>query len=486
MPRHQHYPDQYAAQSDCGCPTELATDTLAPSAPPTDATPPAATPQVAPWEGTLGVEGELTGDGRLIQPNSLRWETPLPLRYVYADVGGHDGAVTVGTILTVTRKPGGKLWGTGTIDLDTPAGVAAAGEVGKGRGGVSMDLDDVSFEIRVVQELLDEDPMLGMMLGHDHAEEEEAVEDAPPPEVDADGRVKVAEIGSADEVRVTTDGRVRAGTIVGIPAFIGAFITLTDATPAPAVDMPAALAASAAPAAPPAAWFAAPDLGEVTPLTVSNTGRVFGHLAAWGTCHTSHTAPGQCVTAPHSATGYSYFHTGAIVTDAGTEVAVGHLTLNTRHAGDRLSAVAAAAHYEDTGAVVADVVAGEDTHGIYVAGAIRPTATDQQVRELRSSPLSGDWRRLNGNLELVAALGVNVPGFPIPRPAGLVAGGLIQSLVASGMVAPRDVAEPSLAAPGLTPDDLRYLRRLADTERDRDTATARRVHAFALHRRAHH
>src|SRR5699024_6608649 len=28
-------------------------------------------------------------------------------------------------------------------------------------------------------------------------------------------------------------------------------------------------------------------------------------------------------------------------------------------------------------------------------------------------PLSGDWRTIGGNLELVAALAVNTPGFPI-------------------------------------------------------------------------
>ncbi len=34
------------------------------------------------WHGIIGVEGELTGDGRFIQPGALRWETmPIPLRY---------------------------------------------------------------------------------------------------------------------------------------------------------------------------------------------------------------------------------------------------------------------------------------------------------------------------------------------------------------------------------------------------------------------
>src|SRR2546422_2197053 len=35
------------------------------------------------------------------------------------------------------------------------------------------------------------------------------------------------------------------------------------------------------------------------PLTVTEDGRVFGHLAPWGVCHTG--KPNQCITAPHSA-----------------------------------------------------------------------------------------------------------------------------------------------------------------------------------------
>ena len=34
---------------------------------------------------------------------------------------------------------------------------------------------------------------------------------------------------------------------------------------------------------------------------------------------------------------------------------------------------------------------------------------------MRAAPLSGDWRRIGGNLEMVAALHVNTAGFPIPR-----------------------------------------------------------------------
>jgi hypothetical protein len=97
------------------------------------------------------------------------------------------------------------------------------------------------------------------------------------------------------------------------------------------------------------------------------------------------------------------------------------------------NALAAASHYDNTGTVAADVRAGEDEYGIWVAGALRSTLTDEQIREFRAAPLSGDWRRIGGRLELVAALAVNTPGFPVPRTRArvLVASGHQQSVIAA-------------------------------------------------------
>jgi hypothetical protein len=187
---------------------------------------------------------------------------------------------------------------------------------------------------------------------------------------------------------------------------------------------------------------------------------------------------------------------GALLAADGTEVRTGKITLDTIHPADGLSAAATQNHYERTGRVAADVVAGEDAHGIWVSGAIRPGLSAAQLRELRAAPLSGDWRRIGGNLELVAALAVNVPGFPIPRPHGLVAGGAVQSLVASGMVPPRQVIAPGRDG-AFTLDDMRYLKVLVDRERSSQAAMAdlgtlplaadlaRRVRASALAMRAH-
>lgn len=221
------------------------------------------------------------------------------------------------------------------------------------------------------------------------------------------------------------------------------------------------------PVTPPAEWFSNPHLKGPTPLTVQDDGRVFGHIALWGTCHTGHSQHGSCITPPRSNAGYAHFRTGVILTAEGSEIPVGHLTLDTRHANERLNAVRAAAHYDNTGNTVADVAVGDDEHGIWFSGALRPEVTPAKVRSLRSAPLSGDWRRIGGNLELVAALGVNMPGFPVPRPQGLVASGVVQSLVASGMIPPRTVLKPGTEG-ALSDDDLRYLKTLAQRERNEE------------------
>ena len=184
----------------------------------------------------------------------------------------------------------------------------------------------------------------------------------------------------------------------------------------------------------PSAWFIDPGLTGPTPLSVADDGRVFGHLATWGTCHIG--IPGVCTEPPRSPSHYAYYLTGTVETDAG-HIPVGQITMATGHASTApgVTARAAAAHYDNTGTVVADVVAGEDEHGIWVAGALRPGSTDEQRAALRAGALSGDWRTIRGALELVAALVVNVPGFPIPRTALSAAAGEQVALVAAGICA---------------------------------------------------
>ena len=439
------------------------------------------------WEGVIAREGEMTGDGRLIEDGALRWDDlPIPLRVAFKDVGGHDGAEVCGRIETVERREGGDIYATGTFDLGSAVGAEAFRQVSeKMSNGVSIDTDDVTFRIMAKADM----PEAGVADSGNGSDGES----------DLEGRVKVAAMSSSDELTVIESARLRAATLVAVPAFATARIYAAGKAPSTSetseldenVDSGTKMArsadadplsrdsltAAAIPTAPPEAWFKDPQLTSPTALVVEDDGRVYGHIAAWGTCHIGQV--GKCVEPPTSPSNYAYFRTGALRTAEGTSVAVGHLTMGTGHAGPRDSANAAAEHYDNTGTVFADVAAGEDAYGIWVAGSLRPGITAEQVRVARSAPISGDWRTIRGSLELVGALAVNVPGFPVPRPQGLLASGEVKSLQASGVVAHDDSAarasHPSngpIGSNGLTLGDISYLKRLAESERRRDLERA--------------
>lgn len=434
------------------------------------------------WEGVIAREGEMTGDGRLIEDGALRWDDlPIPLRVAFKDVGGHDGAEVCGRIETVERRDGGDIYATGTFDLGSAVGTEAFRQVSEQMSnGVSIDTDDVTFRIMAKADMPEADVA-------DSGDDSDI-----DPDTDPEGRVKVAAMSSSDELTVIESARLRAATLVAVPAFATARVYATGKAPAePAetaepeetVEASAtprsrdSLTAAAIPTAPPEAWFKDPQLTGPTALVVEDDGRVYGHIAAWGTCHIGQI--GKCVEPPTSPSNYAYFRTGALRTAEGTSVAVGHLTMGTGHAGPRDSANAAAEHYDNTGTVFADVAAGEDAYGIWVAGSLRPGISAEQVRVARSAPISGDWRTIRGSLELVGALAVNVPGFPVPRPQGLLASGEVRSLQASGVVAHDDSAarasHPSngpIGSNGLTLGDISYLKRLAESERRRDLQRA--------------
>lgn len=204
---------------------------------------------------------------------------------------------------------------------------------------------------------------------------------------------------------------------------------------------------------PPRTWFDDPRLDQVTPLTVDPDGRVYGHLARWydeqgmPACHVGF--GDVCVPVPHSSTGYRYFHTGHIDTDTGP-LAVGTITVGCAHAPDhqRVSWAQACEFYADSGNGAAVGRAGEDEHGIWFAGAVTPTATREQVYTLQRTTISPDWREIGGNLEMIAGLGVNTGGFPMPRvrldglrPVALVAAGVVRRTRAATIADNRQVVD---------------------------------------------
>lgn len=191
---------------------------------------------------------------------------------------------------------------------------------------------------------------------------------------------------------------------------------------------------------PDASIFADPKLSEWTPLTVTEDRRVFGHLAPWGVCHTGFAD--RCRTAPRSASNYAYFRVhGCRARSASGEtvtIPVGYGTVSAAlgiggHAPavQGLSVAEVTAHYDNTCTAAMELAAGEDEHGIWVAGRLMPGIDADTEYKARGAALSGDWRRIRGGMELVAALAVNAPGFPVPYRA-LVASGEPQVILAAG------------------------------------------------------
>lgn len=340
------------------------------------------------WSGLLAPIGKPSGDGRVIDDGAAIEfrEFPLPLMFQKEQSIGHDTSVIVGKI-EAGLVEGGAINATGVL-FDTPEALEAAALLDEGVIRPSVDLCDMVADY--------------------------IVKDADGNEVNLDEPQDDTNVDSLREELHVKEATVMGATLVAKPAFAEAKILLgekeeSDEAAAGEIE---ALAASAAVATVfPASAFANPGLSRPTPLTVDGD-RVFGHLAVWGTEHIGF--PGKNITPPHSRTGYSMFHVSQVSTDEG-EMAVGRLTVGTGHAEARDNMHAAVEHYDSTGTAWAYVRAGEDEHGIWVAGVVNPDAAASQVRAGASAPLSGDWRRVGGNLELVAALSVNTPGFPVPR-----------------------------------------------------------------------
>ncbi len=341
-----------------------------------------------PWSGVICAENSETGDGRFIVAGALEWrDLPLPLMLQTITAPGHDGAIICGRIETIKRD-GDLIVATGML-ADIPAGHEAAQLIAENLiTGVSVDMDGV-------EGYLDDDA----------------------------------------ERFVYEKGRIMGATLTPFPAFAEAQVGLVAAAgQAPtkiwsaaniSID-PAALVATAGtktktiPIRPPAAWFSyeAIDQQRPYPTRIEEDGRVHGYVAEWRSCHIGYR--NVCKTPPHSTPGYPKFRTGNVLTDEGM-IQTGRIICKTAHPDLALNASDTEVWYHDTGCTVGDVVAGEDEHGIWIAGAIRPGADENLIREVRGADMSPDWRPVNGKNEMIAVLACGVSGFIGENPLALVA-----------------------------------------------------------------
>lgn len=438
--------------------------------------------------------GVSTGDGRRFAQGGITLaDTPFPFEWARAREGGHDGAVGVGVveqakILTVAKAiEGGWIDEAKAKNLDpSMSAVFGQGEMfdGVNREEMPRLAEDVAEAMHLIEAGtlgpsvdLDSFEAVAVMAGTDKEITYEDLE------------AYYEEYGEEPSIELlVTQGRVRAGTLVSIPAFAETSAPLELIAPEPvtaaegeAIDQAqaredarmAALVASVSTRPLPAAdRFAMPALDGPTPFTWDwEAGEVYGHLATWKTCHVGF--EDVCITAPHDpAPGapYSWFNRYAVETSDGGTIWAGRITLGGRHADLSLSATAAMGAH-DAKTVAAYVRAYEDEHGIVVAGVIEPGLTGEDIAILDRRKVSGDWREISGSLALVEVLALSPgpralsePGFPVethsvrgrqtalvaclsPSPDALVAGRAslnVRAIVRETLAAER--AEIALAA----------------------------------------
>lgn len=393
------------------------------------------------WEGEIAYEGLPTSDGRLLMANGMtNRELPLTLMCQTVTDEGHMGAEVCGKITNI--------WRVGRPDLgDGVVAVMASGEFSPEKAGPmaarlveSQVLNGVSVDVAPQQryilnadtlEVVSEDDFDfqtymegGYLVG---VEGEYMGATLVPFPAFAGAKMWIAEETSAvvasivpktDELAFVRDeeGAVTASVPLDVETRTEKRFVFSTSSPGLKI-VPRTITASAAgiaPIAPPRDWFFTPEPEGKCPLTVTDDGRIFGHLATWDQCH--HGFGNQCMLAKPSQTDYSFFHVGQLKTAEGEWVNVGRIVVgDSGHASINMSAAEASQFYDMTSCVGAFVRAVDGEYGIWLSGAVRSDCPSERVRDMMANPPSGDWRRENGWLELIAALSVPVPGFPVPR-----------------------------------------------------------------------
>ncbi|WP_158678679.1 hypothetical protein [Streptomyces sulphureus] len=410
------------------------------------------------WTGTIALVNEWSADGRMLaladgDEIDVR-PLPLPVTVQYVTGPRHDGA-TVGLMtLDEVWRDESRVMGGGRIDMDDPEGAALARKITRGFFRfVSADIDRADGRV--------------VCVGEDGQPSDDCEPDAEPAELYTQWRIMgaallahpafpeaqigmaeqqtgedVPDAGDQDEFQCVRPG-VDGGWVPADCEEEGAVpANETGDGPADPADAVVAAAFRREGWEPPTDWFRAPELADLQPVTVDEDGRVSGYLAAWGVEHRSY--PGRAVTPPQSPSGYMLFNSRPFATSEGL-VDVGLITMGTGHAALGLTRQAAAEHYDHTGTMAAVVRAGEDSRGIWLAGAVLPDLSDEQRLRLSLSRFSGDWRQEGSGLELVAALAVNTEGFPVPTKRRTEQGDY--ALVAAGALpATAGPAGPDIAA----------------------------------------
>lgn len=366
--------------------------------------------------GDIVVGDRQTGDRRQFTVEELVWQDvgvssslEIPLGHQYERGHGGDGSDKVALVgrLDSIERQGKALFARGVVDISTPEGLAAARRMGT---------RDEPGTLAGVSVIVDEDPDgPGMSVEYQFAE-------------GCDSSDELTEACMIPERTIIRAGaRIRAVDLVDIPAFAEARLYLDEPLPDDvdaADDIEDPVMASAytmtLPDLPPAEWFNEPtDEPDIGAITVTDDGRIFGYLAPKHVAHRG--IRDKRIEVPMGNVDYGVWMNRVTLADDGngsfTRVATGPITMDCGHASasPQVRGAARREHYDNSCSVVATVRAGENARGVWIAGAVLPDVSPDQIRRMMACQLSGDWgphREKPGKRELAAALLVPVPGFP--------------------------------------------------------------------------
>lgn len=196
---------------------------------------------------------------------------------------------------------------------------------------------------------------------------------------------------------------------------------------------------------PPASWFEPPrSIPTERRITIEEDGRVYGYVALWETCHST---LGNCVRPPKgSPSNYELSHTGETRTAEGALVATANIGGGAGHIAADASPEAAARFYADTSTQLMRVKYGEDSTGLWFAGALWPDVSELDVARIQASAISGDWRpvalwrRGQTAHDFVGSCFVNVPGYAMRHKGQITTeAGQPQMIAAAAGAAPGDI-----------------------------------------------
>lgn len=435
-----------------------------------------------PVAGVACVEATPTGDGRIYEAGSLRWQDGgYPLRWDMEDDGAHLGSVTIGRI-DETIRDGNEIRVTGRVDTNLPWGAVAAAVIERGMvNGVSVDMDDIpeesvtvlaaalgDDELPLAEDGTDWDPDAAAARLRENAGDDTAlaargflwIADDADVENPANYEIPFADVVDGELVAVPAgvdwavtevnrrldEGELPEEDATVIRDVLGEYLERLveeDEEPELVDDELEASAWGEFKSLPalPAGAFKEPRLRAEDEYVHLKNGRVYGWVAQAGVCHDAFS--GKCVTAPLGLVDLSTFLRQPVELDDGTTINVGVFTMNAGHHNDGADAMSRQALFDDTRTVAGIVTVGvkKDSRGndvgMWFSGVAAPWLSDWDQRVFTTCRPSGHWRRLRtGGWSLRAVLAVPVPGFPART-----------SLVASAVVARSNVALAASAEP---------------------------------------